>query len=100
MKKTQKETVDDQSLVASPCARPSARVCPPAGRSQHVRGQGNTHSPAGNACWPLPSLGLSSLAAKYCLLILLIFGICSCPDGVSDLAMVGVFCKRGPGTLL
>ena len=60
----------------------------------------NTHSPAGNACWPLPSLGLSSLAAKYYLLILLIFGICSCPDGVSDLAMAGVFCKRGPGTLL
>lgn len=61
---------------------------------------GNTHSPAGNACWPLPSLGLSSLAAEYYLLILLIFGFCSCPDGVSDLAMAGVFCKREPGTLL
>lgn len=30
----------------------------------------NTHSPAGKAHWPLPSPGLSALAAEYCLMIL------------------------------
>lgn len=28
------------------------------------------------------------------------FGVCSYPDGVSDLATANVFGKKGPGTLL
>lgn len=62
----------------------------------------NTHGPAGKALWPLLSTGLSALAAEYSQShdSTPVFGVCSCPNGVSDLAIASVFYKKGPGALL